>query len=449
MTGPEQFASSLASEIREKTLDNGLKIICLKKVGAPIVSAQVWYKTGSAHEHDGIRGISHFFEHMMFRGSKNFGPEEHARKINDIGGHYNAFTAEDVTAYLNSVPRDYLDMVLTLEADRMTNLVINEEVLNTERNVILEEFQTYMNNPISKSFLEFRKEFFVDHPYTYSALGKIEDIKKISVQDCMNYYRTWYGPANAVLVIVGDFDEYQSVFDKAQNAFGSIASPQDSAKSKSGSVVSEKPFVPPPSTWMKRLVDFDVPMCIVGYPAPSASDKDAMPLEILQMIMSQGESSRLHRDIVRNKSLAVMAGGMNQCLRLGGMTLFFAVFTPNVPQKKVEQAIVDHVNELANNGISQKEIEKVKNVVLTNRMFELYSAEHICQKLGYAETIEGDYHLWVQRLKALENLDIETLKEAAKRYWSESVRHTLYLKPKKVNPLLYAVGIFRKLFPQK
>jgi len=447
MTCPVQFASTIASEIREKTLDNGLKVICLKKAGAPIVSAQVWYKTGSSNEIDGIRGISHFFEHMMFRGSQKYGPEEHARKINDVGGHYNAFTAEDVTAYLNSVPRDYLDMVFSLEADRMTNLVINEQVLNTERNVILEEFQTYMNNPISKALLEFRKEFFVDHPYTYSALGKIDDIKKISVDDCMSYYRNWYTPANAVLVIVGDFDTCDIVFDKAQSVFGSISSSQNSHSIKP--IATSKPYVPPLSSWMKRPVDFDVPICVIGYPAPSASDKDAMPLEILQMIMSQGESSRLHRDIVRNKSLAIMAGGMNQCLRLGGMTLFFAVFTPNVSQKKLEQAIVNHVNELAIKGISQKEIEKVKNVVLTNRMFELYSSEHICQKLGYAETIEGDYHLWVQRLNALEKLDIDTLKDAAKRYWNESVRHTLYLKPKKINPLLYAVGVFRKLFPQK
>jgi len=445
MKGPELFASSFLESIRERTLDNGLKVICLKKTGAPIVSVQVWYRTGSAHETDGIRGISHFFEHMMFRGSKNFGPEEHARMINDVGGHYNAFTAEDVTAYLNSVPREYLDMVLKLEADRMPHLSISEKVLNTERNVIVEEFQTYMNNPLTKAFLEFRKEFFREHAYTYSALGRLEDIRRITVEDCMNYYRAWYTPSNAVCVIVGDVGDCETVFSKVQDAFGAIGSRAGAASETLDP--ADAPYRIPAATWMKRLVDFDVPVCVVGYPAPAAADKDAMPLEILQLVMSQGESSRLHRDVVRKQSLAVMAGGMNQCLRLAGMTLFFAVFTPNVSQRRVERAIISHVDAVSKDGITAPEMEKVKNAVLTNRKFELYSADHICQKLGYSETIEGNYRLWVQRLSALASLDVDTLKDAARRYWNESVRHVLYLKPKKINPILFAAGIFRKLLP--
>jgi zinc protease len=184
-------------------------------------------------------------------------------------------------------------------------------------------------------------------------------------------------------------------------------------------------------------------------PAPAAADKDAMPLEILQLVMSQGESSRLHRDVVRRQSLAVMAGGMNQCLRLAGMTLFFAVFTPNVSQRKVERAIISHVDAVAREGITAPEMEKVRNAVLTNRTFELYSADHICQKLGYSETIEGDYRLWVSRLSALASLDIDTLKDAARRYWNESVRHVLYLKPKKINPILFAAGTLRKILPMR
>jgi zinc protease len=444
MNGPEHFSFSFAESIKDHTLTNGLKVICLKKSGAPILSVQVWYKVGSAHETDGIRGISHFLEHMMFRGSKSFGPEQHARMINDVGGHYNAFTAEDITGYLNSIPSAYLDMALKLESDRMNNLLISEKVLDTERNVIVEEFQTYMNNPLTKSFLEFRKEFFHNHPYTYSALGRLEDIRRITVDDCMDYYRTWYQPSNAVLVIVGDIDDCETVFSKAEAAFGSIGGTAPGRRPE-----ADLAFKPPVATWMKRTVEFDVPVCVVGYPAPAAGDKDAMPLEILQLVMSQGESSRLHRDVVRTQSLAVMAGGMNQCLRLAGMTLFFAVFTPNVSQRRVEAAVTRHVDAVSREGITAMEMEKVRNAVLTNRIFELYSADHICQKLGYSETIEGDYRLWVSRLSALASLDIETLKAAAQKYWNESVRHVLYLKPKRINPVLYAAGIFRKLMPQK
>jgi zinc protease len=306
----------LLKNIADRTLDNGLKVICLKKAGAPVVSVQVWYKTGSANEHDGIRGISHFFEHMMFRGSKNVGPEEHARRINDVGGHYNAFTAEDVTAYINSVPRDHLDMVLELESDRMKDLMINEKVLETERNVIIEEFQTYINNPLTKAFLEFRKEFFKNHQYEYSALGRMEDIKSITVDDCMTYYRRWYSPENAMLVVVGDFDSSDSVFRKVAKNLGW----QGRGSNNAAPTAAARP--PRDALWMKRDVDFDVPVCIIGYPAPPASDKDALPLEILQMVISQGESSRMHREIVRKRSLAVMAGGMNQSLKRAGMSLF-------------------------------------------------------------------------------------------------------------------------------
>jgi creatinine amidohydrolase/Fe(II)-dependent formamide hydrolase-like protein len=139
----------------EMTLGNGMKIIALKKSGAPIVSVQLWYKTGSSSEAEGIRGISHFIEHCMFRGSRRFGSEEHARRINDAGGHCNAFTAEDVTAYVNSVPRDSLEMVLDMEADRMDGLLFDPQLFETERKVIVEEYHTYMNTPVAKAFLEF------------------------------------------------------------------------------------------------------------------------------------------------------------------------------------------------------------------------------------------------------------------------------------------------------
>ena len=435
--------SRLLADIAETTLENGLKVICLKKSQTPVVSVQVWYRTGSANERDGIRGISHFFEHMMFRGSRNVGPQEHARRINDVGGHYNAFTAEDVTGYLNSVPAEYLDMVLSLESDRMTDLIINKAVLETERNVIVEEFQTYMNNPLTKAFLEFRKEFFKDHPYTYSALGRLEDIQTISVGDCLDYYRRWYSPSNAVIVVVGDIDGCDGVFDRVGAHFGKMtARPAPSSAQDQTGTIS-------PAAWMRRNVDFDVPVCVIGYPAPAAPHKDALVLEILQLVMSQGESSRLHREVVRKQSVAVMAGGMNQCLKLSGMSLFFAVFTPNVSERRVERAMIRQIEEAASAGISEAEMEKVRNAVLTNRTFELYSAEHICQKLGYSETIEGDWRLWVERLSSLETMTTATLSAAAQRYWNGSMRHTLYLKPKKINPMLYVAGMLRKLIPQR
>ena len=434
--------NNLLASVYEITLENGLKVICLKKNGAPIISAQIWYKTGSAHEHDGIRGISHFFEHMMFRGSKKIGPEEHTRRVNDVGGHCNAFTAEDVTAYLNSVPMEYLDMVLALEADRMRSLAITQETLDTERNVIIEEFQGNMNQPLTKALLEFRTVFYKNHPYSISPLGTLDDIKSISIDNCLDYYHTWYTPCNAVAVIVGDFESFGKVIDSVNKTLGAVprVQPITAHEGRAPAAVTHS------NTWLRRRVEFDVPFLLVGYPAPASSNLSALHLEILQLIISQGETSRMHREIVRRQSAAVMVGGINQCLKWSVMSRFMAVFTPDVSVKRVEKAIVEQIESVKEHGVTTQEIEKVKNATLTNRVFELYSAEQICQRLGYSETVEGDFRLWVKRLEALEGLNKDVLLDTANNYWKESSRYTLYLQPKKVKLLYYFAGMFRRVF---
>ncbi len=436
----------MLDKITEKTLLNGLKIICLQKNDAPVVSVQVWYKTGSIHEHDGIRGISHMVEHMMFRGSENVATEEHARRINDIGGHCNAFTAEDITAYTNSVPKQHLKMVLELEADRMHSLLFDKDILETERNVIIEEYHTYMNNPVAKAFLEFRTIFYDNHPYKISPLGSIEDIKSVSEEDMRKYFKKWYSPDKSIIVIVGDFESTVSVMEMVENAF--IGIPRDRDDTREDNSTLEIPLESKTGVWLKRKVDFDVPILLAGYPAPASASEDALPLDILQMIISQGESSRLHKEIVRKKSLAVMAGGMNHSLKHAGMSLIFAAFTPDTSVKRVDSAMNAQIDNVIQKGILEREIEKVKNITLTSRTFELYTAEHLCQRIGYSETVDGDYKIWVRKLDELENLKRDQLMTVAEKYWQEERKHTLYLQPKKVNPLLFAVGLARRIMPK-
>ena len=434
----------LLHNIIEKILPNGLKIICLNKPGVPIVSLQLWYKIGSVGERSGIRGVSHILEHMMFRGSRNVASEEHSRKINEVGGHCNAFTTEDVTVFINSVPKEFFEMTLELEADRMDGLLLKDDLFETERKVIIEEYHTYMNNPVAKAFLEFRQEFFANHPYSLSPLGLIEDLQSIKVAQCQEYYDQWYGPSNAVLVIVGDIDE-NTVFDSVEKYFGN----------KSRKVLPELNLGPiadrqaADAHRMKRKVEFDVPLLVMGYPAPASSHKDAVAMEILQLVVSGGESSRLHKEVVRKESAAVMTGGMNHILKLAGMSMFFAAFTPDVSAAKVEKSLTRQIDLLRRNGITGKEMEKVKNSTLASRTFELYSAENICNRIGHSECIEGDYRLWVERFEALKKLDISSLIEVANRYWDDSKRHVLHLVPNKTNPMLFVGGILRRLFAKR
>jgi zinc protease len=434
----------LLHNIVQKTLQNGLKVICLKKTGAPIISMQLWYKIGSVGEADGIRGISHFLEHMMFRGSKNVPSEEHARRINDVGGHCNAYTAEDVTVYINSVPKEFFEMALSLEADRMDGLLLKDDLFDTERKVIIEEYHTYMNNPVAKAFLEFRQEFFRNHPYSLSPLGKLEDLQNVSVAQCENYYSLWYTPSNAVMVIVGDIEE-EDAFEKVDKYFGM----------KIGKEVPVLNLPPVTSQLsanthrMKRKVEFDVPLLVMGYPAPASAHPDAVAMEILQLVVSGGESGRLHREVVRKESAAVMTGGMNHILKLAGMSMFFAAFTPDISPSRVEKSLTRQIDLIRKNGITDKEMEKVKNATLSSRTFELYSAENICNRIGYSECIEGDYHLWVERFDALKKLNIDRLMEVATKYWDDSRRHVLHLQPRKTNPMLFIGGLLRRILGKR
>jgi len=437
----------MLDRIVERTLSNGLKVICLKKTGAPIVSVQIWYRTGSVNERDGIRGISHMLEHMMFRGSAAIAPEEHARRINDVGGHCNAFTAEDVTAFFNNVPRDCFDMMLSLEADRMNALTLSADLLETERKVIIEEYHTYMNNPVTKAFLEFRRQFFAGNPYETSPLGILENIQGISADDCRAYYDLWYSPDNAVAVIVGDIESEDRVFERMEAVLGGVRSRSGGALRPVGQF--KAPAASSGMKRMKRRVEFDVPLLVMGFPAPPSSSRDALPLEIIQQVVSQGESSRLYGELVRRQSLAVMAGGMNHYLRHAGMSLFFAVFTPDVPAARIEAALHRQIEIVRNHGITDSELEKVKNATLTHRVFEMYSAEHLCQRIGFSEIVEGNYRLWVERLATLEKLTVDELVDAVRRYWNDEEMHVLHLQPKKISPLLFIAGAAKRLFKKK
>lgn len=437
------MSGTFLDNVKSKILSNGMKVICLERQGAPVASFQIWYKTGSINETNGIRGISHILEHMMFRGSENYASEVHAKMINNTGGHCNAFTAEDMTAYLNSVPSAFLSKTIELEAERMHRLKLDEELFQTERQVIIEEYHTYMNNPVAKSFLEFRSHFYKDQPYEISPIGILEDIETMKLSDLQGYYDNWYSPQNAVAIAVGDIGSSKRIFEEVEEHFN-IDSKREmkSIVPKEHKISNANPFS------FTRKVDFEVPISLLGFPAPPSNHESSLSLDILQLLLTQGETSRFNKSIVRNKNLAVMAGGMNHLLKHSGMTIFFSVFTPDTSAAKVEKGMVEEIKTVLKDGISKEEMEKVKNSALTSRSYEFFSAENICHKLGFAEVVDGDYHSWVNKLTRLNKMTSEQIIEDAREFWHMENRSSLYLKPKKLNPVLFAVGLLRRLMPR-
>lgn len=205
-----------------QSLSNGLKVIVYEDHTAPVVSVNVWYRVGSRNELVGNRGLAHLMEHMMFKGSTNFGPDEHAQIIDRAGGVGNAFTSEDATGYWDKVPLEKFELALELEAERMHNLVLTQENLDSEREVVKEEFRTRIeNDPISAAFETFRALAFEGTPYAWAPVGTLDDIDGITLSDLSNFYETYYAPNNAVLVVAGDVTA-EGVFELAQEHFGAI-----------------------------------------------------------------------------------------------------------------------------------------------------------------------------------------------------------------------------------
>ena len=204
-------ASALASpklDVKSWTLPNGLNVLFLADHKAPIATVQVFYHVGSKDERVGIRGVAHMFEHMMFKGSQHVAPEEHARLLKEVGGHVNAFTTEDVTAYHDTVPPSYVGFALELEAERMRQLKLFQATVDSERQVVEEEKRLRIDNdPIGKAIEKFRALAFVKHPYNWTPIGTIEDLEKVTPADCQRFYDTYYQPNNATLIVVGDVDE--------------------------------------------------------------------------------------------------------------------------------------------------------------------------------------------------------------------------------------------------
>ena len=418
--------------VQSQTLENGLKVLMLVKRSVPVVSVQVWYQTGSVQETDGIRGIAHLFEHMMFRGSENFGPEEHTRLIHDVGGTSNAFTAEHVTVYHQSVPSQHLELALRLEADRMGGLKLDQEVLNTERQVVIEEYHRYLNNPFARAFLEFRKKLYSRHPYQWTPLGDLDDLSKLTIEDCQGFYGSHYVPNNAALVIAGDIEPEQTM-DLVRTHFAGIPK-REAAR------VSYESEPPQEEKRHHRLkLAIEVPVVALAFRAPSADNEDVPAFHFLDQILASGRSSRLREQVVKKSRIAVEVGGHLLCNKDPGLYACFAAYLPNRRSRTVTEALLDEVVKLQKDGVTEEELESARNRLLSSKVFELYSADAIASEIGFAEFVEGDFHRYETMRERIEGVTAEDIRRVAQEYLVERRMTILQVKPDKFR-LKYWLG---------
>jgi zinc protease len=397
-------------EIQEWSLGNGMGVIFVPLHRAPVVSVQVWYHAGSKDERRDRRGSAHMFEHIMFKGTRHVPPEEHARLVDRVGGDVNAFTTEDLTAFHDTVPRQYLDFMMQLEAERMQNLLFLPKTIDTEREVVKEEIRQRENNPIMKAFVRFRELMFVKHPYAWDAGGRIADLDQTTPADLEGFYKAYYQPNNAFLLVVGDAEEAE-VRASAERWFGAIPRAGEPPRPAKDAQEPEQKALREQASDPGQLG-----VIIGGFRTPAASSADMIPLKVLASILSDGESSRLYRRIVRKDKVGVYSGMYQEEMEDPGMLLVFGVHLKPDQAQMLESALLDEVGKLQRTKVASVELEKAKNQLASRLVQSLDRVTGIAFQVGMSKIQRGDAKAWLDDYDRILAVSAADVQRVAKTY---------------------------------
>ena len=402
----------------EHVLPNGMRALLLQDRRAPSVVFQIWYGVGSRDEPKGKTGIAHMLEHMMFRGTKKYGPKEFSNIVKKNGGTHNAFTSYDYTAYYERMPSDRLELAIQLEADRMVNLALRKEDLDPERQVVIEERRMRTEDrPTSALFEQIQATAYTKHTYGNPIIGWPKDLRAFTLEDLKDFYHRYYKPNNATAVIVGNFDVDEAIRLLEKN-FGSISSSPFAGRPK----MSE-----PSQTAERRIVvrkEAQLPYIALAYHTPNWKDDDASALVMLETILGGGETSRLHQRLVRKDSIALSAGADYTYISLDpGLFYLFAQPAPGKTVEVVEKAIQEEIDRLIKNGISKEELDRALRSIEAQTVFSMDSHFFRAMLLGRA-AIAGDWHLVNDYLPQLANVTPKDVIRVAKKYLKKSNRTT-------------------------
>ncbi|MEW5847368.1 MAG: pitrilysin family protein [Myxococcota bacterium] len=412
-------------DVKEAELPNGLKVLMVEDHSAPVVSFQVWVRVGSKNERPGITGISHLFEHMMFKGSKKYGPEEHARIVQSNGGTLNAFTTWDSTVYFENFPSEKLPLAMQLESERFMNLAITDETLKTEREVVKEErrFRTD-NTPIGRALEEFMAVAFKAHPYGWPVVGWMTDLDAITLQDCKDYFRTHYAPNNAIVVIAGDFVPADAEA-QVRRYFG---------KWKRQPPPPPVVTMEPPQKGERRVTlkaPVQNPMLLGGFHIGDYTNADLPALEVLSQILSDGKSSRLYRKLVYEDQTALSAEGAVLKMQHPGVFYAYASVKPGEDPRKVEDAFFKELDRFKTEPVSDRELQKAQNGLESGFVFSLKRVYSLGMSVGEAQLMGGDWRLVNQRLSRYRAVTKEDLMRVAQTYFTVDNRTLVTLVPEK------------------
>jgi zinc protease len=401
-------------DIKVFKLDNGLKILLLEDHDIPNIALYTFFRVGSRNERPGLTGVSHFIEHMMFNGSKKFGPGDFDRKMEFAGGSNNAFTGDDMTGYTDWFPVAALEAMIEMEADRMQSLLLDPKVLESERGVIASERRMSVENSNDAILSEnVRATAIMAHPYHWDVIGWMSDIQNWKRDDIMSYYRTYYSPNNAILIVVGDFDSTKTLALIKKYYDGIPAGPPPPAVT-----TVEPPQMGPKTVLIRKQAQ--APSFEMVYHAPNCTSPDFYPLSVLDLVLMNGQSSRLYRRLVRDEQLAIsVGGGISE-------TIDPHLFTVNVKPRpgadlnRIEAVIEEELGKVKSTGITEQEYQKALNMIRSQFYFSLQTISGKANQLGVAEVLYGNFENLFTQMDKYAAVKREMIPEAAKQYLTEN-----------------------------
>lgn len=419
---------------KEYTLDNGLKLIVQVDARAPVVVSQVWYKVGSADEPQGLTGISHALEHMMFKGTPSVPSDGYSEQISKNGGNNNAFTTEDFTAYYAELDASKLNLSFQLEADRMANLSLKADDFVQEKKVIMEERRMRTDdNPQNLTFERYMATANVAGPYHHPVIGWMNDINNLTIEDLRIWYKKWYRPDNAILVVVGDVQP-QAVFKLAQRYFGHI-------KNNSQKVLQIKPLTEVASLGPRQVIvkaPAKLPYLIMGFDVPifnmsDSSNWEPYALALLSCALDGGESARFPKNLMRGKQVAAGVNSHYEPFKRYA-TQFNLTGIPKegITITTLKTALWDEINALKKTHLSDKELNKIKAQLIASEVFQKDSMSNQATDIGEYESVGLSWRDTQQYINRIKAITAKQLASVVNKYFIEDRLTVAILEPQAI-----------------
>jgi zinc protease len=428
-TSASTLALAAAPRAQDYKLDNGMQIVVIPDHRAPVVQHMVWYKVGSSDEVAGKSGIAHFLEHLMFKGTEKIGPGQFSKTIARNGGQDNAFTGNDSTTYFQSVAKDRLPLVMQMESDRMANLRLLEQDVLTERNVILEERRSRIeNDPGARLDEQMRATLYQNHPYRTPVIGWFHEMAKLSRDDAFTFYHRYYAPNNAILVVAGDV-EPEEVLKLAKDTYGTL-------KANPETLRAARP-TEPPAVAGRRLTMVDeragqatIVRHYIGPCYAKAMPREAEALELLMKVLAGGSTSRMYRSLVVEQKMASSIEGSfsGEALDSGRIALY-GVAADGVKLADLEAGMDKVIADVVANGVTAKELDIARNQFIASYVYESDGIGALARRYGWG-LVNGqsiaDIEDWPNRLKQVTADDV---KMVATKYLNIKGSVTGWLEP--------------------